>query len=221
MQLCFIQMGTATYHRRHDAGLAADLADLRLPRPIDRLYAQPLDVPAMARTAPMSPAHFSREIPGRLPRYALQLPDDVPHGVGEVLLRQGMSVTDTCFAVGCTSPDRSARGSPRSSGDAFPVPVTGHSHIEAIPSCVSMVATRPRRTPISGRASAAPPAPAWRRRRSEPSRTEQDRRSISRIAPYTRRMDSTVASMSISVHDPEAALASTVDASAWRSRTDV
>jgi len=30
---------------------------------IDRDYAQPLDVPAMARTALMSPAHFSRKRP--------------------------------------------------------------------------------------------------------------------------------------------------------------
>src|SRR3954452_23872829 len=39
----------------------ADLAHLRRARDLmDRDYAQPLDVPAMARTALMSPAHFSR-----------------------------------------------------------------------------------------------------------------------------------------------------------------
>ena len=39
----------------------ADLAHLRRARDrIDRDYAQPLDVPAMARVALMSPAHFSR-----------------------------------------------------------------------------------------------------------------------------------------------------------------
>src|SRR5690606_22928715 len=38
-----------------------DLAHLRRARDlIDRDYAQPLDVPAMARAALMSPAHFSR-----------------------------------------------------------------------------------------------------------------------------------------------------------------
>ena len=40
----------------------ADLVHLRRARDlIDRDYAQPLDVPAMARTALMSPAHFSRK----------------------------------------------------------------------------------------------------------------------------------------------------------------
>src|ERR1019366_7820560 len=40
----------------------ADLVHLRRARDLmDRAYAQPLDVPAMARTALMSPAHFSRK----------------------------------------------------------------------------------------------------------------------------------------------------------------
>src|SRR4029077_20804144 len=40
----------------------ADLAYLRRARDlIDREYAQPLDVPAMASAALMSPAHFSRK----------------------------------------------------------------------------------------------------------------------------------------------------------------
>ena len=40
----------------------ADLAHLRRARDLmDREYAQPLDVPAMARVALMSPAHFSRK----------------------------------------------------------------------------------------------------------------------------------------------------------------
>src|SRR5690606_19005520 len=40
----------------------ADLAHLRRARDrIDRDFAEPLDVPSMARTACMSPAHFSRK----------------------------------------------------------------------------------------------------------------------------------------------------------------
>ncbi len=40
----------------------ADLVHLRRARDlVDRNYAQPLDVPAMARTAFMSSAHFSRK----------------------------------------------------------------------------------------------------------------------------------------------------------------
>jgi transcriptional regulator GlxA family with amidase domain len=43
----------------------ADLVHLRRARDLmDRDYAQPLDVPAMARAALMSPAHFSRKFRG-------------------------------------------------------------------------------------------------------------------------------------------------------------
>ena len=44
--------------------MTVDLEELRLLRQardrMDREYAEPLDVPALARTAAMSPAHFSR-----------------------------------------------------------------------------------------------------------------------------------------------------------------
>ena len=47
----------------------ADLVHLRRARDlIDRDYAQPLDVPAVARTVLMSPAHFSREFRAALAR---------------------------------------------------------------------------------------------------------------------------------------------------------
>ena len=69
----------------------ADLAHLRRARDLmDRDYAQPLDVPAMARVALMSPAHFSRKFRAR-----------------------------------------------------------DHGHREVVPSCVTQVATRPRRTPAN------------------------------------------------------------------------
>ena len=49
-----------------------DLEELRLLRQargrMDREYAQPLDVPALARTALMSPAHFSRRFAPPTPR---------------------------------------------------------------------------------------------------------------------------------------------------------
>ena len=82
----------------------ADLAHLRRARDlIDRDYAQPLDVPAMARAALMSPAHFSRKFRaayGETP-YSYLMTRRIERA--KALLRQGMSVTDTCFAVGCTS----------------------------------------------------------------------------------------------------------------------
>ena len=82
----------------------ADLAYLRRARDLmDRDYAQPLDVPAMARTALMSPAHFSRKFRaayGETP-YSYLMTRRIERA--KALLRQGKSVTDTCFAVGCTS----------------------------------------------------------------------------------------------------------------------
>ena len=82
----------------------ADLAHLRRARDMmDRDYAQPLDVPAMASAALMSPAHFSRRFRaayGETP-YAYLMTRRIERA--KALLRQGMSVTDACVAVGCTS----------------------------------------------------------------------------------------------------------------------
>ena len=82
----------------------ADLAHLRRARDlIDRDYAQPLDVPAMARAALMSPAHFSRKFRaayGETP-YSYLMTRRIERA--KALLRQGNSVTGTCVAVGCTS----------------------------------------------------------------------------------------------------------------------
>ena len=73
----------------------------------------------MAQAALMSPAHFSRKV---LAAYARQLPDDPSHRRAKALLRQGMSVTDACMAVGCTSPGRSSRFT-EIVGDAVAVPL--------------------------------------------------------------------------------------------------
>ncbi len=68
----------------------------------------------------------------------------------KALLRQGMSVTDTCFAVGCTS---LGSFSSRFAEIVGEVPsqyrARDHSGHPAIPVCVSKVVTRPRRTPVS------------------------------------------------------------------------
>ena len=57
-----------------------DLARLRRVRDrIDREYAQPLDVEALARGAHMSAGHLSREFRLRLRRVAVRLPDDAAH----------------------------------------------------------------------------------------------------------------------------------------------
>src|SRR5580704_12057927 len=82
-----------------------DLARLRRVRDrIDREYAQPLDVEALARGANMSAGHLSRQFKlayGESP-YAYLMTRRVERAMS--LLRRGdLSVTDVCFAVGCTS----------------------------------------------------------------------------------------------------------------------
>jgi len=82
-----------------------DLARLRRVRDrIDREYAQPLDVEALARGAHMSAGHLSREFKlayGESP-YSYLMTRRIERAM--TLLRRGdLSVTDVCFAVGCSS----------------------------------------------------------------------------------------------------------------------
>jgi transcriptional regulator GlxA family with amidase domain len=126
----------------------ADLAHLRRARDLmDREYARPLDVPAMARAALMSPAHFSRKFRaayGETP-YSYLMTRRIERA--KALLRQGMSVTDTCFAVGCTSLGSfSARFREIVGESPSRYRARGHRDLEAVPPCVSKVATRPRRS---------------------------------------------------------------------------
>jgi AraC-like DNA-binding protein len=82
-----------------------DLARLRRVRDrIDREYAQPLDVEALARGANMSAGHLSREFRsafGESP-YGYLMTRRIERAMA--LLRRGdVSVTEACFAVGCSS----------------------------------------------------------------------------------------------------------------------
>ena len=88
----------ATQHLR-------DLAWLRRVRDrIDREYAEPVDVEALARGAHMSAGHLSREFRlayGESP-YSYLMTRRIERAMA--LLRRGdLSVTDVCFAVGCSS----------------------------------------------------------------------------------------------------------------------
>ena len=83
----------------------ADLARLRRVRDrIDREYAKPLDVEALARDAHMSGGHFSRQFRaayGESP-YSYLMTRRIERAMA--LLRRGdLSVTEVCFAVGCSS----------------------------------------------------------------------------------------------------------------------
>jgi transcriptional regulator GlxA family with amidase domain len=82
-----------------------DLARLRRVRDrIDREYEQPLDVEALARGVNMSAGHLSRQFRlayGESP-YAYLLTRRIERAMA--LLRRGdLSVTEVCFAVGCSS----------------------------------------------------------------------------------------------------------------------
>jgi AraC-like DNA-binding protein len=82
-----------------------DLARLRRIRDrIDREYAQPLDVEALARSAHMSAGHLSRQFRlayGESP-YSYLMTRRIERAMA--LLRRGdFSVTEVCFAVGCAS----------------------------------------------------------------------------------------------------------------------
>jgi AraC-like DNA-binding protein len=82
-----------------------DLAWLRRVRDrIDREYAQPLDVEALARGVHMSAGHLSRQFRlayGESP-YSYLMTRRIERAMA--LLRRGdLSVTEVCFAVGCSS----------------------------------------------------------------------------------------------------------------------
>jgi AraC-like DNA-binding protein len=82
-----------------------DLAILRRVRDrIDREYAQPLDVEALARGAHMSAGHLSREFKlayGESP-YGYVMTRRIERAMA--LLRRGdLTVTQVCFEVGCSS----------------------------------------------------------------------------------------------------------------------
>jgi AraC-like DNA-binding protein len=82
-----------------------DLALLRRVRDrIDREYAQPLDVEALARGVNLSAGHLSRQFRaayGESP-YSYLMTRRIERAMA--LLRRGdLSVTEVCFAVGCAS----------------------------------------------------------------------------------------------------------------------
>jgi transcriptional regulator GlxA family with amidase domain len=129
----------------------ADLAHLRRAKDLmDRDYALPLDVPVMARAALMSPAHFSRKFRaayGETP-YSYLMTRRIERA--KALLRQGLSVTDTCIAVGCTSLGSFSSRFTEIVGEApSQYRARDHRTLEVLPECVSKVVTRPRRHPAS------------------------------------------------------------------------
>ena len=131
--------------------MSADIDELRRLRRardrMDREYAQPLDVPALARTALMSPGHFSRrfrETYSETP-YSYLMTRRIERA--KALLRRGdLSVTDVCFAVGCTSlGSYSARFTELVGETPSMYRARNHDELRGMAPCQAMVLTRPRR----------------------------------------------------------------------------
>lgn len=143
------------------SAVALDLDELRSLRRardrMDREFAQPLDVPALARTALMSTAHFSRrfrEVYGETP-YSHLMTRRIERAMA--LLRRGdVSVSDACFAVGCTSLGSfSSRFTEIVGVTPSAYRAREHGASEVVPLCSAMVLGRPRREPADASAPAA------------------------------------------------------------------
>ncbi|MGN6427346.1 helix-turn-helix transcriptional regulator [uncultured Leifsonia sp.] len=126
----------------------AELTTLRRARDfMDREYAQPLDVPTLAAGAFMSPSHFSRRFRaayGETP-YSYLMTRRIERAMA--LLREGMSVTDACMAVGCTSLGSFSSKFAEVVGES-PTSYRAREHaaVEAMPNCIAKQRTRPVRS---------------------------------------------------------------------------
>lgn len=126
----------------------SDLAWLRRVRDrIDREYAQPLDVEALARGVCMSAGHLSRQFRlayGESP-YSYLMTRRIERAMA--LLRRGdLSVTDVCFAVGCSSLGTfSTRFSELVGVPPSTYRLRAAGAMAGMPSCVAKQVTRPVR----------------------------------------------------------------------------
>ncbi|MFE3073712.1 helix-turn-helix transcriptional regulator [Streptomyces sp. NPDC059247] len=125
-----------------------DLVRLRRARDtMDRDYALPLDVPALAAVALMSTGHFARSFRaayGETP-YAYLMTRRVERA--KALLRRGdLSVTEVCFAVGCTSLGSfSSRFTELVGESPSAYRARPHDDGATVPACVAKIHTRPVR----------------------------------------------------------------------------
>ena len=123
-----------------------DLALLRRVRDrIDREYAQPLDVEELARGVHLSAGHLSREfraVYGESP-YSYLMTRRIERAM--TLLRRGdMSVTEVCFAVGCTSLGSfSARFTEMVGETPTAYRARDHGGLANTPGCIARELTRP------------------------------------------------------------------------------
>lgn len=116
---------------------------LRARDAMDRAYAQPLDVPALARIAHVSAAHFIRTFRGTF--------GETPHRYLQrrrveramyLLRATDRSVTDVCLDVGFTSLGTFSRSFHDIVGEA-PTAYRERGPIVPVPTCFAMAWTRP------------------------------------------------------------------------------
>jgi AraC-like DNA-binding protein len=116
---------------------------LRARDAMDRAYAQTLDIPALARIAYVSEAHFIRTFRatfGETPHRYLQR-RRVERSM--FLLREtDRSVTDVCFDVGFSSLGTFSRTFREIMGES-PSAYRRRARITAVPTCFTMAWTRP------------------------------------------------------------------------------
>lgn len=132
-----------------------DLLRLRQARDrMDREYARPLDVPALARAALMSSGHFARlfrQAYGETP-YQYLMTRRIERAM--TLLRRGdLSVTEVCLAVGCTSLGSfSSRFTELVGESPSAYRARSHDGTADVPACVVKGWTRPIRNGEARRA---------------------------------------------------------------------
>ena len=120
-----------TPERRQELVLLRRARDL-----IDRRYAEPLDVPAIAASAHLSVAHFSRRfraVYGETP-YQYLMTRRIERACA--MLRAGATVTQACMEVGCTSLGSFSSRFVRVVG-------TTHAAEALMPDCTARIVLRP------------------------------------------------------------------------------
>ena len=125
-----------------------DLVRLRRARDrMDRDYAQPLDVPMLAREALMSTGHFQRafkEAFGETP-YQWLMTRRIERAMA-LFRNTDKSVTDVCMEVGCTSLGSfSARFTELVGETPSAYRARSHDDLRGVPGCIAKQVTRPRR----------------------------------------------------------------------------
>jgi AraC-like DNA-binding protein len=120
---------------------------LRARDTMDRAFAQPLDLPALARVAHVSPAHFSRQFRatfGEPPHRYLQR-RRVERAM-ELLRESDRPVTEICFCVGFNSLgtfSRTFRAIVGESPSAYRARFLGAGAALRVPACWAMAWMRP------------------------------------------------------------------------------